>query len=758
MNNKSATGKRAHPRSAQSKTGSDQVNLNAGKLSVSGSSDLFRDLVENLNEVVFTVDLEGRFVYMSPVIEKFSGYKPEEVIGSSFSQFIHPDDLPEAMKAFATALGGADYMSAEFRVYNKRGEIWYANVSTHIMLTNKKISGLTGVMTDITERKHAEQALRASEQEKLAILNAIPDIMFHLDRNGVFLDYKAENQQKLLLAPSDFLGKSVQEVLPEWLSDLTLQNLNAALTEKKIQIYDYRLEIAGSEHYFEARMMPFQEDHVLIIIRDMTEQKQAEHAIQETEQKYRALVEQIPAIVYTDSAEEVGRTHYISPQIKTLLGFDPEAWSENNDLWTKAIHPDDRERVLADYNRTYKSGDPFLAEYRVHTKSGKIVWIRDESVLIRDPNGSPSIWQGIMLDITERKQAEAALVESEERYRKMVELSPEAILVHTGGKIVYINQAGLRLIGITNVDEIVGKPVMDLIHPDTREVATRRINETLKSKNPSKPIKEKLTRADGFIAEVEISNMPLVYAGKPAIQIMIRDITSQHQAEEERRLNEQRLETLIRLAQMNTASLDELTDFAMEQAVQLTGSTIGYIAFLSDDEEILTMHSWSKAAMQECKIIDKPINYPVKDTGLWGEAVRQRKPIITNDYQGPNPGKKGTPGGHVSLTRHMNVPIFDGEHIVIVAGVGNKATHYNEMDVQQLTLLMDGVWQIIRRNQADDALRESENKFRNVIEQATEGIVLVDEKGMVIEFNQAIAEISGIDRNNVLGIPFWELQ
>ena len=77
--------------------------------------------------------------------------------------------------------------------------------------------------------------------------------------------------------------------------------------------------------------------------------------------------------------------------------------------------------------------------------------------------------------------------------------------------------------------------------------------------------------------------------------------------------------------------MQEITDFALEEAVRLTQSTIGYLAFLNDDESVLTMHSWSKAAMAECAIIDKPIVYPVSTTGLWGEAVRQRRPVITND-------------------------------------------------------------------------------------------------------------------------------
>ena len=127
-------------------------------------------------------------------------------------------------------------------------------------------------------------------------------------------------------------------------------------------------------------------------------------------------------------------------------------------------------------------------------------------------------------------------------------------------------------------------------------------------------------------------------------------------AEQSLRLNEMRLDALLRLGQMTDASLKEITDFCLEEVVRLTESKIGYLAFVNDDESVLTMYSWSKSAMQQCAIIDKPIVYPVVNTGLWGEAVRQRKPVITNDYAAANPWKKGFPAGHVSLTRHMNAP------------------------------------------------------------------------------------------------------
>lgn len=196
---------------------------------------------------------------------------------------------------------------------------------------------------------------------------------------------------------------------------------------------------------------------------------------------------------------------------------------------------------------------------------------------------------------------------------------------------------------------------------------------------------------------------------------MHQEIAEKERAEGLVRLNEARLEALVKLNQMSEASLGEIAEYALEEAVRLTQSDIGYVAFVNEDETVMTMHAWSAKAMAQCRIKDKPIVYPVASTGLWGEAIRQRRAVITNDYSAPNPWKKGAPEGHVQVRRHMNAPIFDGNHIVVVAGVGNKEQEYNESDVRQLTLLMSGMWRTLQRNQAQEFIRQHRDNLEEVV-------------------------------------------
>src|SRR5919107_1455572 len=144
-------------------------------------------------------------------------------------------------------------------------------------------------------------------------------------------------------------------------------------------------------------------------IQDISERKRAEQKIRDAEQRYRTLVEQIPAVTYIDPVDVPDTSLYTSPQIEQMLGYTPQEW-QNEKLWPKRLHPNDRERVLAADERFEAGGEePFSEEDRLLAKDGSVVWVREEAVLLRDEAGEPLYWQGIFYDLTERKALEARL-------------------------------------------------------------------------------------------------------------------------------------------------------------------------------------------------------------------------------------------------------------------------------------------------------------------------------------------------------------
>jgi PAS domain S-box-containing protein len=319
--------------------------------------------------------------------------------------------------------------------------------------------------------------------------------------------------------------------------------------------------------------------------------------------------------------------------------------------------------------------------------------------------------QAIVRDITEQKQAEEELRKSEEKYRILVENAGEAIFVAQEGMLKFANDKTAEIIGYSK-EELTSRPFTEFIHSEDRKLVLDRHVKRQTGSVPPPRYSFRIVTPSGDTRWVDLNVVLIEWEGKPASLNFLNDITESRQAGETLRLNQSRLACLLELSQMSAESETVLTDFTLEKAIELTGSRIGYLAFMNPDESVLTMYSWSRTAMRECAIDNKPIKYPVEETGLWGEAVRQRRPVITNDYQSDNPLKKGYPEGHVSVHRHLNIPLFDGDRIVLVAGVGNKNEPYGNDDIEQLTLLMDGMWKILKANRIEKELNESEGRYR----------------------------------------------
>jgi len=143
--------------------------------------------------------------------------------------------------------------------------------------------------------------------------------------------------------------------------------------------------------------------------------------VADEESRYRLLVEQIPAIVYMDAVDSVSTNLYTSPQIGEILGIPHPEWVSNPELWVTRMHPDDRERVLAQNDESNRTGQPFRSEYRIQAADGRWVWLRDEAVVVRDDDGKPLFWRGVQLDITELKETEEKLTRSLQILRSTVQ-------------------------------------------------------------------------------------------------------------------------------------------------------------------------------------------------------------------------------------------------------------------------------------------------------------------------------------------------
>jgi PAS domain S-box-containing protein len=254
-------------------------------------------------------------------------------------------------------------------------------------------------------------------------------------------------------------------------------------------------------------------------------------------------------------------------------------------------------------------------------------------------------------------------------------------------------------------------------------------------------------RRDGQLVELEV--VANHFEGEGKVFAFLRDVTSRRREEARRQADERRLGCLERLARTQCATLRELLDQALEESLTLTGSTLGYIYWYDEDRKEFTLHSWSTAVMSACSIPNLQRVYQLEKTGVWGEAVRQRRPIMLNDFAAPHPHKKGYPEGHAALTRFLTVPVEVDGRIVAVVGAANKPDPYDDEDVRQLRLFMDAIWHRSGREQAE----EVRSKLSAVVEQGPSGVAIFDAAGLVEYVNPRFLELSGLAREAVLGQP-----
>lgn len=214
-----------------------------------------------------------------------------------------------------------------------------------------------------------------------------------------------------------------------------------------------------------------------------------------------------------------------------------------------------------------------------------------------------------------------------------------------------------------------------------------------------------------------------------------------------------RLQSLVNVLQHDADSIQELLDFALNEAITMTASRYGYIYYYSEEKKQFTLNSWSHGVMESCSVANPQTLYDLEKTGIWGEAVRQRKTIVINDFAAPDPLKKGYPEGHVPLTRFLTIPLFDQHKIVAVIGMANKEDAYDASDEMQLSLLMNAVWEAAERKRVEIKLRDTTEYLENLFNHANAPIIVWDPQFAITRFNQAFEKLTGRVAADVIGQP-----
>ncbi|MDD5778539.1 MAG: PAS domain-containing protein [Candidatus Thermoplasmatota archaeon] len=388
-------------------------------------ASLLRDVFESVQDGISVLDTDFTILQVNPVMEEwYADTMP--LVGKKCYRAYHHRDRPCQNCPTVRCLKSGHTERGVFPGLPGSSISWVELFSYPIKNEDGEVTGVVEFVRDITERKKAETALLKSEQRSRALLSAIPDLLFEFDRAGTIISYKGR-QQDLYSAPSEFVGKRIEDVLPRQLAKKTKTAIDNALISEEVQRFEYHLPIRGKQHFYEARLAPSGKDTVLALVRDITERSIMDRKLQESEQKFRMLAENVPGVIYLCHNDPRYTMLYLNDAVETLTGYPKEDFLADHISFVDLYHPDDAAWIPEAVDRAIARRDPFHLTYRLRHRSGEWRWIDEFGCgVYRD--GELLYLEGFLIDVTERKRAESSLAQLNELLRLINKIMRHDIL------------------------------------------------------------------------------------------------------------------------------------------------------------------------------------------------------------------------------------------------------------------------------------------------------------------------------------------
>jgi len=507
------------------------------------SNEKYRELAENLNDVLYAVDADGTITYVSPPVKSVFGYTPDELVGKHFAHIIHPEDLDTVRLAFAEVLQGRLY-PREYRIRTKSGEYRWIRTSSRPIHEGEQPIGLKGVITDINDRKLAEEALQESEEkyrrifenELMAICIFDLETFRFIDVNDAYVTLYGYSRAELLA------NMTIHDITVE--HQASYQASQKARVDGTIYIslrYHkkksgevFPVEIVGGPYRFKGRSVMF------AMARDISARIKAEEEMS----LFKAIIEKSgEAIAISDHR---GQLWYINPAHEKLFGY---SLAEARQLNYRDYYPPESITVLNEVvTPALAAGKGWEGELEAFDASGRrfALWERADSLLGID--GAFQYGFGLMHDITKQNLAELELIkakhkaeESEKRFRAFIEQAPVAIaLFNHDGTGIYANQKYLDILDLKSPGDFVGRPAHEYFAPQFREESKKRSRSRLQGLPVPAVFESIALHADGSEFPIQVAVGEIQLLDRKVSISFLTDITERKLAEEALKKSEER--------------------------------------------------------------------------------------------------------------------------------------------------------------------------------------------------------------------------
>ncbi len=737
------------------------------------AEEKYRWLLETVPVWIWETNADGEYSYSNVAVIDMLGYRPEELSGFKPVDFlISPEDVEKCGRATSNLQTNKEVIrDLQCRFVHRDGTVkWLETDAEPAFDGVGNFAGIRGVSRDITERKRAEEALLHAAKEWRRTFDAVADVVFLIDRDHEILRVNRAATQRFGKNFDGIIGESCYRLIHgrnKPAPDCSHICALASGDQERREFYEPTVEA-----FFEATVSPVRGNggelvgsvHVL---RDVTERTRAEEALRESrdflDRILNGMYEGVTVIgrdyeiqaVNRCFAEQYGETRegLIGRYCHEVTHWNPKPCSDPE-------HPCPLESVFA-------TGEPFRVEHVHKDREGKEVTVEIYAFPLFNGNGEVESVVEITNDVTERKKAEEALRESEEKYRNIFEHSPAGIVIHQKGKVLFVSPAMLKMIGYESADEVVERPLLDFVHPDYHEKLMKELDVVYaRGSELGEPSEHVLIRKDGSFLNVSSVAQAILHDGEPAIQAYVLNNAEHKRAEEELRRRGEELAAINDLAVelAAAATTKEIFTLLCEKLKEMTGAlgTVG-LSYDPSSDELAISHIAADgdvvAAAQ--KVIGDNFHKLKFPRQPYSAEEKASERVFRSDGV-PKPAHRVIPA---PLARALEKTLGMGELydlLLLRAGeiIGSVTALMPRgappLAVDTLEAFAHVAETALQSNLAEEASRESERRFRDIADNALEWIWEVDAKGKYTYASPVVEKILGYKPEEILKKRFYD--